>query len=228
MSKISKFAAWQEANQLRREKLIAEYLAYLDKTRVRVRNTTDLADLVARHLEQTEGKPCNKSTLLRNVRYKAKLLSYQAVRGGQEGRKKDRHRIDDPVANAMVTTAKLEAGNLKREVERLRIYIDSLETQIEELTQGGGRRQAQWHVTDTSQDEVATSDYEFKFIRTCQALRSLLSQFNVFCELDTNNAQILDRSKRRNNVLVDKELAGPFVEWINSIGGMLKRTTGET
>ena len=211
----SRFAAWQEANQARREALIDEYLRYLDKTRVRVRNPTDLADLVARHITQVEGAPCNKSTLMRNVRYKAKILTYQAQHMEPGSRSLNHRGISDPGAMALLTTKKLEASNLKREVERLNGYIKTLEEQLEHCRQQGGRPLPELTNTEVEQGGVQrVSDYEFKFIRTCQALRSLVSHMNLVVGVDTNTQQILDKSKRRNNVIVDKDVAGPFVEWL--------------
>lgn len=217
MKRPSNFADWQEANQVRREALIDEYLQYLDKTRVRVRNPTDLADLVARHIEQVEGAPCNKSTLMRNVRYKSKILTYQARHLETGSRSLHSREIADPSANALVTTAKLEAGNLRREVERLNIYINSLEEQLEQYQQKGRRRLSEPAAHKAAPGANRISDYEFKFVRTCQALRALVSHMNLVLEVDTKAQQILDRSKRRNNVIVDNEIAGPFIEWLASV-----------
>ncbi|MEX3982498.1 hypothetical protein AB4Y45_26360 [Paraburkholderia sp. EG287A] len=220
MTKPSKFAAWQEANQCRREALIDEFLKYLDETRVKVRHATDLADLIARHISQVEGAPCNKSTLMRNVRYKAKILTYQAQHLDVESKLRARRSLVDPSANAMLTTKKLEVGNLKREVERLNAYIGGLEEQVEQLkSRRGGLIPAPkgegWQ--DSSQPPL--SDHEFNFVRTCQALRSVLSHMNLVLDVDTGAKRILDRSRRRNNVVVDKELAGPFIDWLESVSG---------
>lgn len=42
---------------------------------------------------------------------------------------------------------------------------------------------------------------------------------NLVLEVDTGNKTILDGSRRRGNVIVDPELAGPFVDWLDSISG---------
>lgn len=214
----SKFSAWQEANQIRRESIVSEYLDFLGKTRVKVRHPTDLADLVAKHISQVEGKPCNKSTLLRNVRYKAKLLSYQA-RSLSGIKSVSSRSVTDVTAKALVTNAELECGNLRRELERLKIYTSTLEKQLDHL-QGQGRILPE----DVPSDETPTqlSEYEFRFIRTCQALRSLLSHLNLIVQVDPDNRRILDISKRRNNVIVGEEVAGPFFDWLKIQGGALK------
>lgn len=213
----SRFAAWQEANQVRRESIIDEYLGFLAKTRVKVRNVTDLADLVAKHISQVEGEPCNKSTLLRNARYKSKILSYQARSLAPGTKALNSRTVTDPTAKVLITSAQLESGNLKRELERLNIYVTSLEEQVDQFQSQGRQLPSP---ADTAESASTLSDYEFRFVRTCQALRSLLSHLNMVVQVDPSSQRILDMSKRRDNVLVDKEVAGPFFEWLGSQGGL--------
>lgn len=217
MKNPSRFAAWQEANQARREVIIDEYLQYLDKTRVKVRNATDLADLVARHIAQVEGAPCNKATLMRNVRYKAKILTYQAQHLEPGVRTLEQQSMLDPGSKAVLATSRLEAGNLRREIDRLNVYIKSLERQLENTSSRGGRQVSETDSYGAVVDTAQISDYELKFICTCQALRALLSHLNLVLEVNTVSKQILDRSKRRDNVIVDKEIAGAFIEWLGQV-----------
>lgn len=211
MKDKSKFAAWQEANQVRREAIIDEYLKVLAKTRVKVRNPTDLAELVAKHISQIEGKSCNRSTLLRNNRYKAKILSYQAKSLAPGAKAVNARSVTDPTAKSLITSAQLESGNLKRELERLNIYVVSLEEQVDRLQSLGRQLPNPSLTTETAS---VLSDFEIRFVRTCQALRSLLSYLNLVVQIDPNNRRILDLSKRRDNIIVDKDVAGPFFEWL--------------
>lgn len=213
MTKKSTFAAWQEAKQVKREKIIDDYLKVLGKTRIKVRNPTALAELVASHISQVEGEPCNRATLLRNDRYKAKLLSYHANSLGPGLKALNPRVVTDPTAKALITTAQLETGNLKRELERLNIYVTSLEEQLDEAQT---KRPELAHVgAECSSPQM--SDFEFRYIRTCQALHSLLDYLDVFLQVDTKGQCILDASKRRNNVIVDRALAGPFFDWLASL-----------
>lgn len=212
----STFSAWQEACQTRREIVIDQYLSYLQSTRVKVRHVTDLADLVAKHISNVEGGPCNKSTLLRNIRYKSKLLTYQARAHNPRMRTLSSRTVADPAAKALITTAELESGNLKRELERLNIYTSSLEEQLDRVSSIGQR------LSPTPGSEKVISDCEVRFVRTCQALRSLLSHLQMVIQVDSDNRRILDMSKRRNNVIVGEEVAGPFCDWLKSQGGALK------
>ncbi len=207
----SRFAAWQEANQVRREAIIDQYLVSFANTRVKVRNLTGLADLVAKHIAQVEGKECDKSTLLRNNRYKAKLLSYQARSLAPGTKALNSRNVTDPTAKALITGAQLETGNLKRELERLNIYVMSLEDQVDQFQSQVGKLPKP-ELSNESNNTL--SDYEYRFIRTCQALRSLLSHLNIVVQIDKSNRRILDLSKRRDNVIVDQEVAGPFFDWL--------------
>ena len=186
----------------------------MTKTRVKVRNPTDLADLVAKHITQVEGEPCNKATLLRNVRYKAKLLSFQAQSLAPGAKALNPRAVTDPTAKALITNSQLETGNLKRELERLNIYVTSLEEQVDRFQSQGRHLPAP---ADAAEPAGRLSDFELRFIRTCQALRSLLSHLKLVVELDERNQRILDKSKRRDNVIVDKEVAGPFFDWLASL-----------
>ncbi|MCC7543960.1 MAG: hypothetical protein IT506_00530 [Aquabacterium sp.] len=213
----SRFAAWQEAKQVRRETIIDDYLGFLAKTRVKVRNPTDLADLVAKHISEVEGEPCNKATLLRNARYKAKILTYQARSLVPGAKALNPRAVTDPTAKVLITSAQLESGNLKRELERLNIYVTSLEEQVDQLQRQGRQLPGP---PDSAGSGAPLSDHEFRFVRTCQALRSLLSHLNMVVQVDTSTQRILDMSKRRDNIIVDKEVAGPFFEWLASQGGL--------
>lgn len=212
----SRFAPWQEANQVRREVIIDEYLEFLAKTRVKVRTLTDLADLVAKHISQVEGEPCNKATLLRNVRYKAKILTFQAKSLTAGAKALSSRSVTEPAAKALLTTSELECANLKRELERLNIYVTSLEEEVD-----GYKSQKRMLPGPTSGAEATgqVSDNELRFIRTCQAMRSLVSHLSLVVELDVRNKRVLDKSKRRDNVIVDHEAAGPFFDWLVSQPG---------
>lgn len=212
MQKINRFAGYQEAGQKSRIKIIEDYLRMLSKTRVVARNPTNLAELVAVHIRRETGRPCVRSTLLRNVRYKSLLLSYIASNGGIEKvHGKDYICNGDATRPVRVVTAELKEGNARREVGRLNIYIKSLEKQLTE------NQHRSISVDDTKlvapSADTRLLDVEIKFYLTCQALRAVLSNLNNVLEIDTQGRRILDRSRRRNNVIVDSSLAAPFIEW---------------
>lgn len=202
------FERYQQAQQERRERLIVEYLEQLKTSRVKFQHVTGLAEMVATHITYQQQKPCNKATLLRNNRYKALLLTFMAAHlGGGTKNLKLKH-VTDEKAKALVVTSQLEASNLRREVDRLKVYVTHLEKQ-----QSGQSATPSPPVHDSSAKQEV-NDVQLKLTRTSQALFAVLRHFDKMVSVDMERMVFLDMSRLRNNVLVDATLATPFVEWL--------------
>ncbi len=201
------FEGYQTAKQDRRVQLIVQYLEQLKTSRVKFKHVTGLAEMVATHITHQEQKPCNKATFLRNNRYKALLLTFMAAHLGGGTKNLKLRDVGDEKAKALVTTAQLEASNLKREVERLRAYIAYLE-------KNQGPAPAGPVAADSEQMREALHDVQMKYTRTCQALYALLRHYDTTLSVDPDRQQILDMAKRRNNVVVDTATAAPFFDWL--------------
>jgi hypothetical protein len=201
------FEGYQEAKQERREQLVTQYLEQLKTSRVKFQHVTGLAEMVATHIAHQEQRPCNKATLLRNKRYKALLLTFMAAHLGAGTKNLKLKLVTDETAKALVMSAQLEAGNLKREVERLKAYVAHLEK-----LQGG--RLVVARDPDEDDSRQALHDVQLKYTRTCQALYALLRHFGKMLSVDPEQQQILDMSRLRNNVVVDAALAKPFFQWL--------------
>lgn len=202
------FEGYQQAKQERREKLVIEYLEQLKTSRVKFQHVTGLAEMVATHLTHQEQRPCNRATLLRNKRYKALLLTFMAAHLGGGTKNLKLKSVADEKAKSLVVTAELEASNLKREVERLKVYIAHLEqhqTEQPALKVPPLERRANCQELHEAQ---------LNLTRTCQALFAILRHFERTVSVDTDRGQVLDMSRLRNNVIVDSALATPFVEWL--------------
>lgn len=202
------FEGYQQAKQERREQLVVEYLEQLKTSRVKFQHVTGLAEMVATHLTHQEKKPCNRATLLRNKRYKALLLTFMAAHLGGGTKNLKLKEVADEKAKSLVVTAELEASNLKREVERLRVYIAHLEKQ----QAGQPALAADPPEPDAMRQEL--HEAQLKLTRTCQALFAILRHFERTVSVDMDREQVLDMSRLRNNVIVDSALAAPFVEWL--------------
>jgi hypothetical protein len=202
------FEGYQRAKQERREHLVIEYLEQLKTSRVKFQHVTGLAEMVATHLTHQEQKPCNRATLLRNKRYKALLLTFMAAHLGGGTKHLRLRDAGDDKAKSLVVTAELEASNLKREVERLRVYVAHLEKQ-----------QTGQHAIASTPAEVSATlqdlhEAQLNLTRTCQALFAVLRHFERTVSVDLDQVQVLDMSRLRNNVIVDSGIAKPFVEWL--------------
>jgi len=209
------FLAWPVAKQERREALVRQFLAYLKKKRMRCEYITDLADLVATHITEQEGKNCNRATLLRNKRYKVLLLSYMAMTLGDGTAAIDRSSIKDPKASALIAETELGAENLRREVNRLRAYIAELEA---------GKSDAGKQAEPAAKLPLATGRDALwaKYIVTCQALLAVLKHFDGLLVTSHDARRIIDASSRPPKVVVDEKLAEPFFEWMHlnrEVGG---------
>lgn len=202
------FEGYQQAKQERREQLIVEYLEQLKTSRVKFQHVTGLAEMVATHISHQEQKPCNRATLLRNKRYKALLLTFMAAHLGGGTKSLKLKDVADEKAKSLVVTSQLEASNLRREVDRLKVYIAHLERQ-----QSGPPASLPPPVHDGhAQQELR--DVQLKLTRTYQALFAVLRHFDKMVSVDMEREVILDQARLRNNVLVDAKLAAPFVEWL--------------
>lgn len=216
MPPLNPFAEWQRTKVERREALLVQFLSYLKSSRVRCQNVTGLAGLAAVHISQQEGVPCNQATLLRNKRYKAKLLSYMVQSSAAGTDALDRMALKDPLAQVLVMTAELSVENLRRENVRLKRYVSDLEMR---------------QVTVVNGDESFTgpscveSDVEaqIRYVRTCQALLRVLRHYDGLLRLDEDSKCVLDETTRPQKVVVDSAQAGPFFEWLHltrDVGGV--------
>ena len=211
------FEGYQQAKQEGREKLIIQYLEQLATSRVKFKHVTGLADMVAIHITQSEHRPCNKATLLRNDRYKALLLSFMAAHLGA-GTKSLRFRdLGDDKSKAQVVTAQLEAANLRRDVERLKGYVTHLEGNKDAPRIKGSEKD---RVSELANMQQSLRETHLKHTRTCQALLALLNHFSQTVSVDVQQQRIVDLSRLRNNVIVDSSKAAPFFEWLAANKGV--------
>lgn len=194
--KKNPFAGYQQDKVASRTAVIEAHLLELSKHRTQFKYITDLAAAVADKVGSVEGVPCNKATLLRNATYKAKLLRYMADNCGAV----------DPLAKAEANamTSELEAGNLRRENERLKAYIRTLERRMD----AQGRGVAAPALTAASEGQLL-QDYAL----TCKALATVLTEFNEILMMAEDGA-ILDLARvKGRQVLVDAKTAEPFARW---------------
>jgi hypothetical protein len=221
MGKLNKFANWQEDNQIRREQILDEFINSVRQKRVTTKNITDLAALAAEYISKAEGTPCNKSTLMRNGRYKKKLLDYHIPNLGQNLSDNNGRGTTLAAMEALLLTETLKNSNLKNELERLNIYIKHLETTAIERANENPLLESNFPAVNKV-TQNALSDYEVKFFRTCQALWLLLNHYNKILQVDLDGRRILDLSRTRNNTIVDSEVGGPFFDWLESQPGAMR------
>jgi hypothetical protein len=214
---VNRFESYQALKQHARVTVISEFLLYLRTSRVRHQHVTNLAEMVAKHITKKEGKPCNRSTVLRNPRYKTLLLNYMVenlAAGTKNLKVKD---IYDPKTQAILLTTQLDISNLKRDNERLRTYVSQLESQIAKSNIKIGTIEMIAH----ENSELDFDQAQIRFVRVCQSLQRVIRHLNSVVSADINSRQIIDRSKLRNNVIVDSEISAGFFEWLEMNRGLV-------
>lgn len=212
----NRFEGFQLLKQEGREALISEFLLYLKSSRVKHQYVTELAEMVAKHISTREGKPCNRATLLRNPRYKSILLSYMAENLSSGTKALKLKNIDDPKAQALVLTAQVELSNLKRDNERLRLYVAHLEAQIAISV---SKPDALISTTPLDRN-LELEQAQVRFARVCQSLQLVIRHFDSVVSADMSARRIIDMTRTRGNVIVDSEIAAGFFEWIELNNGI--------
>lgn len=209
------FEAYQEEKQQRREALIRNLLSVARKSRARFKFVTDLAKMVSAHVTEAEGKECHPATLLRNKRYKALLLSHMAISNDEGVLTSVKGVVEGPAAETALTLSQLEASNLRNENQRLKRHIDSLESALSsksgnnsQPTSGREKSAEPW-----TNEIVALQE---KYVSTCQVVALLLENMQELLLADVENMEIIDRTRRRNNVIVNARLGTPFFEWLKA------------
>ncbi|MFL9856824.1 hypothetical protein PQR72_14000 [Paraburkholderia madseniana] len=216
------FKKFQDDNQDARAKIIQNYLHFAKKRKLGFPHVTALAEALAEHLSIAEGKPCSKSTLLRNQKYKAKLVGFMAVANitSHKNGKYDGFSRRPEVENFK---ERLEITNLRRENERLKILYQETERRKEEernresevlLTGGDTERRS-------TERRSTIEELQNRHALTCQALHALLTHIEDFVLVDADGERFIDRAKLRNNVIVERRLASPFFVWLRAHRGVL-------
>lgn len=212
----NRFEEFQLEKQANRELLIHDFLSYLKTSRTRHPNVTALAEFVAKHISMNEGKPCNRATLLRNPRYKSILLSHMADNLAAGTKKLAIKDISDPKSQALTLTLQVEASNLKRDNERLRAYVAQLESTV-------ARADKQVTALAASTPDAlqrGLDQAQIRYARACQSLQLVLKHLNSVVSVDMNSRQIVDLTKRVNNVIVNSDIASGFFDWLDANRGI--------
>ncbi|CAE6696766.1 MULTISPECIES: hypothetical protein [Paraburkholderia] len=213
---INTFKKFQDDNQDARAKIIQNYLHLAKKRKLGFPHVTALAEALAEHLSIAEGKPCSKSTLLRNQKYKVKLVGFMAVANitNHKNGKGDGFSGRPEVENFK---ERLEITNLRRENERLKILYQETERRKEEER----NRESEVLLTGGDAERRSIEELQNRHALTCQALHALLTYIEDFVLVDADGERFIDRAKLRNNVIVEHRLASPFFDWLRAHRGIL-------
>lgn len=213
--KVNTFKGYQDEKQNRRIELINAYLQTMKKSKIDAPHITALAAMVADHISRAEGGECSTSTLLRNMRYKALLLTYMAERVRAGTIQLGKSAKESPIAKAMIMASELDALNYGNEIRRLKAYIKDIEDRLQALDTGKNKIGGD---VDTSKSEMEKklNDYIFKYAASCKIISILLASDSLKLNAVRNDQTktIDDPAKKRNNVIVDAQHCAPYFEWL--------------
>lgn len=196
--KKNHFKGYQEQKVGKRAIIIDAYLSELVKKNTKFRNVTELAEKVAVYITTLDGKPCNKSTLLRNADYKNLLNYYLYTYGGIKDTAD--YKKNNPVA---LLSAELASSNAERENVRLKQYISNIEKELDDIKNN----------VALQPNEVYLDKETMDFSLVCKALAQLIQHFEGLVAVDSKTGSLVDLSKKRDNVIVDKSVMLPFLQW---------------
>lgn len=208
--KTSSFKKWQTDRQGERLELVNQFLSSLARGRTRVLYVSDLASMVAAYVQEKQGRPCSRSTLLRNRLYKARLLAYMADRDGRGTDRGAKMYRGDPRTQAILQTYELEFQNCRRENERLKLYIARGSAPIsggaDDCVSDFGRNVARKQSRDLEIERL-------KYISTCEALWVVINALGGIIAIRMDEG-VVDCSECPPKILVGKSQAAAFLEWI--------------
>jgi len=203
--KQNRFLDFQEKKQVEREVLITRYLEILRENKIHFRYITDVATSVAKHLTEKQNKPCSKTSILRNPRYKAILIPFFASQ--------DLSKISQQIQNnssvleLSSVRSELTILNMKREIARLKKHIEQSHTETKDCV-------------SNQEDNVNNNrirDLENDFVNVCHIALSLIKNFDTLIYLELDSNQILDRSEMVNRVICGAPRAIPFFNWLRQL-----------
>ncbi|WP_431476516.1 hypothetical protein [Massilia eburnea] len=208
MKKTSNCRHYQESAVSGRESAIKEYLKSLKRSRAEFEHITSLATAVAAQLTIVEKRdsPCSYTTLLRNETYKSHLHKYMLAKGSGATTK-----VSDPIAQARIHLIELDLANAKRDNERLRLYISDLEERVSREPALAPPVKA---LGDSANEIVLLSNER---AQACKALWLVLEHFEGLVSVDSGRGCIIDLgAPLRSNVIVDRDAAKVFLDWLSA------------
>ncbi len=187
-TKKNNFKNYQSEKVAKRLVMIQEQIALYKKKQVGFKNITEMAGTLSEYITKQEGSACSSSTILRNDKYKSLIEDYFY---SQPGVKKP--------GEASNLIAELTLSNVERENMRLKQYIASLEKELD------GYRSGKDSVPVLENKGSYLNTEESNSANLKKALNLLVQHFDGLVAIN-ENGDLVDLTKKVNNIIVKKEL----------------------
>lgn len=186
-TKKNNFKNYQSEKVAKRLVMIKEQIALYKKKQVSFKNITEMAGTLSEYITKQEGSACSSSTILRNDNYKSLIEEYFY---SQPGVKKP--------GEASNLIAELTLSNVERENMRLKQYIASLEKELD------GYKSSKGGVIVLENKGSYLNTEESSVANLKKALNILMQHFDGLVAIN-ENGDLVDLTKKVNNVIVNKE-----------------------
>ena len=186
-TKKNNFKNYQSAKVAKRLVMIQDQIAIYKKKQVGFKNITEMAEVLSEYITKQEGASCSSSTILRNDKYKSLIEDYFY---SQPGVKKP--------GEATNLIAELTLSNVERENMRLKQYIASLEKELDDIKNNKSTKAVENKGSYLTSEESSSASLK-------KALNMIIKHFDGLVSIN-ENGDLIDLTKKVNNVIMKKEL----------------------
>lgn len=176
------FKDYQDKKITERLIIINQCIDFYKKNKVTFKNITEVSGEIAAAISKKECKPCSKSTILRNIKYKTLIEDFFYKQSGVIKPKTSNNLLKD-----------LTISNIERENIRLKQYIVNLEKKLQENNVNINDNPANKYINNSEAELIKLKD---NFIKLVNHFEGLVT-FN-------EKGDLIDLTKKTNNIILKK------------------------
>lgn len=180
------FKDYQDKKMTERLIIINQCIDFYKKNKVTFKNITEISGEIAASISKKECKPCSKSTILRNIKYKSLIEDFFYKQSG----------VSKPsIANNLLKD--LTISNIEKENIRLKQYILNLEKRLQENNVNVTENTVDKYISNSEKDKIKWKENFFKLVNHFEGL-----------VIFNDNGDLIDLTKKINNIIVIKNKLG--------------------
>lgn len=176
------FKDYQDKKMTERLIIINQCIDFYKKNKVTFKNITEISGEIAVSISKKECKPCSKSTILRNIKYKSLIEDFFYKQSG----------VSKPT-NSNNLLKDLTISNIERENIRLKQYIINLEKKIQSNNIN--------LENDNKNPYLKSSELDLTYFKN--SFIQLVNHFEGLVAFN-ENGDLIDLTKKSNNIIIQK------------------------